>query len=155
MLSKDIYCPRCGSKCRVVCRIVCKGRELAPEEAHCPKCKKDILKDVKTDEPCEDCVIGACPNPLRLDREEVPAPAPEPVEEPVLQCDPPGSGLEPEPVLDAEEEAAFGAQPVERPMICYTLAVMIESRDFDHPDEVVLMVQNRLRLGTSVKVKVV
>ena len=47
-------CPTCGTLVLYKSRIVSsEGRIIVPDEAWCPKCKKDVLA-----KPCESCVIG-------------------------------------------------------------------------------------------------
>ena len=47
-------CPKCGTLVLYKSRIVSsEGRIIVPDEAWCPKCKKDVLA-----KPCESCVIG-------------------------------------------------------------------------------------------------
>ena len=41
---RPLLCPICKTPTQFKCQIVANGRVIAPEEAYCPKCKRDVLK---------------------------------------------------------------------------------------------------------------
>ena len=44
MKSKPVLCPICQTPTQFKCQIVANDKVIVPEEAYCPKCKKDVLK---------------------------------------------------------------------------------------------------------------